>query len=202
MYYIYLLQNKINNKIYVGFTKNLKRRMYEHFWHAKKLTHSNKKWYIHNSINKYGKDNFSITEWEIFDNIEDALEAEQFWISFFRSWDRNFGYNLTRGGEGTPGVKLSKKHKEKISKSLIGNQRAKGAIHTQEWKDQMSTKHSGENNGKVKITKQDVLDIRQFHSKNIENNELDVFKYLSDKYGLSISGLEKIIYRKTWKHIQ
>jgi len=64
----------------------------------------------------------------------------------------------------------------------------------------MSVKHSGESNGRAKISKQNVLDIRSFHIENIDK-DIDVFKILSDKYGLSISGLEKIVYKKTWKNI-
>ena len=102
------------------------------------------------------------------------------------------------GGEGTFGRKHSKIEKEKISKKLLGNQNAKGTIHTENWKQDMSIKHAGEKNAKARLTAQEVLEIRKIHS---ENNIANIFKYLSDKYGLSVSGLEKIIYRKTWKHI-
>ena len=30
MYYVYLIKNRKENKIYVGYTENLKRRLYEH----------------------------------------------------------------------------------------------------------------------------------------------------------------------------
>jgi putative endonuclease len=30
MYYVYLIKNKKNNKTYIGYTENLKRRLYEH----------------------------------------------------------------------------------------------------------------------------------------------------------------------------
>jgi len=193
MFFIYLLQNKINNKIYVGLTKNLRNRIYQHRSRAK--THN---YYIYNAINKYGEENFQVIELESFVNFSDVVEAEKFWIQFFRSWDKNFGYNLTLGGEGTFGKKLSKQHKKKISKSLLGNNNAKGSIRSDNWKEDMSIKHAGEKNAKAKLTIQDVLDIRKFYA---ENNSPNIFKQLSNRYHLSISGLEKIIYRKTWKHI-
>jgi group I intron endonuclease len=203
MNYIYTLQNKINNKIYVGITNNMKQRWHAHLSCARhpEWTQSGRHHYIHNAINKYGEDNFTMLELETFEDEQEALDAEQFWIQFFRSWDKIHGYNLTMGGEGTWGRKHTPEHKKKISNSLLGNQNATGTIHTDDTKKKMSISHSGIKNVKAKMTEQIVKDIRNFHSENINNQELDVFKHLSDKYGLSISGLEKIIYRKTWKHI-
>lgn len=203
MFYIYILQNMINKKIYIGASNNPKKRFCKHFTIAKNTSLYKKKkqyYYIHNSINKYGKNNFAYYVIENFHTWKETVEAEQFWISFFRSWDNEYGYNLTKGGEGTYGKKLSKSHKEKISISLLGNKRAQGTKHDYNWKKEMSVKHTGERNGRARLCKQDILFIRKFHTDNIDSN-LDVFKHLSDKYGLSISGLEKIIYRKTWKHI-
>jgi group I intron endonuclease len=198
-YFIYIIQNKVNNKLYVGVTKNIQQRWYTHLSNAR-YPGSAKHQYIHSAINKYGSDNFTILEIDSFENQNDALQAEQFWIQFFRSWDKNYGYNLTLGGEGSWGRKLSKEHKEKISISLLGNKRSTGVKHTLETKQKMSTSHTGTKNHKAKLTEQDVCDIRLYHLNNIESN-IDVFNYLSIQYNLSISGLEKIIYRKTWKHV-
>jgi len=201
MKYIYILQNKINNKLYIGITQNLENRWYQHVYYSKHPEKTGHHHYIHNAINKYGSENFSMLELENFEKEQEALDAEQFWIQYFRSWDRNVGYNLTLGGEGTWGRKHKPEHKEKISKSLLGNKNAVGVIHTDEWKQEMSVRLTGAKNHKAKITEQNVIDIRQFHLENINDPELDVFKYLSKKYSLSISGLEKIIYRKNWKNI-
>lgn len=198
MQYIYVLRNQVNNKLYVGITNDLKQRWYSHLCNANHPEWKHKHHYIHNAINKYGENNFSMLEWESFEEEQEALEAEQFWIQFFRSWDKTYGYNLTLGGEGSWGHKHSEEHKKKISKSLLGNQNAIGTVHTELWKKDMGIKHAGEKNIRAKITTQDVLDIRKFHS---ETESKDVFIFLSQKYGLSISGIEKIVYRKTWKHI-
>jgi len=49
--------------------------------------------------------------------VEDNLidDAERFWIEYFRSWDRDFGYNLESGG--CSNKTLSFKTKFKISET-------------------------------------------------------------------------------------
>lgn len=199
---VYIIQNQINNKIYIGVTVNLQERWYQHTSIAAhpEWKKDNRYHYLHSAIHKYGKENFSKSILETFSNYGEALDAESFWIEFFRSWDRSIGYNLTRGGEGTIGRKLSIAHKNKISKSLLGNKRSLGFKHSIETKDKMSQSHIGDKNHKAKLTEQDVRDIRNHHSENV-NIVNDIFQSLSKRYGLSVSGLEKIIYRKTWKHV-
>lgn len=203
-YFIYIIQNKVNNKLYVGITKNIQQRWYTHLSNAR-YPGSAKHQYIHNAINKYGAEMFSIMEIDSFNDKHKALEAEKFWIEFLQTdinrFGKTYGYNLTAGGEGTWGRKLTSEHKSKISHSLMGNQNSLGIKHSDETKSKMSDVHKGTNNHKARLTEQDILDIRQFHLENINNQDLNIFQHLSEKYNLSISGLEKIIYRKTWKHI-
>lgn len=66
--YIYLITNKVNGKQYVGQTsRTIEKRIAEHFYVNDNLP-------IHNSIKKYGKDNFDVCELEkiseeLFDNL-------------------------------------------------------------------------------------------------------------------------------------
>lgn len=205
MKHIYAIQNQINSKLYIGITVDIQQRWYSHQSCAKHPEWKNKHYYIHSAINKYGADSFVIIKLESFDNAQEALDAEQFWIEFFRTdinrFGKEYGYNLTAGGEGAWGRKNTPEHNKKIGNSLLGNTNALGTIHTNETLNKMSISHQGAKNHKAQITEQNVRDIRQFHKENITNQNLDIFKYLSEKYHLSISGLEKIIYKKTWKHI-
>ncbi len=204
MYYIYLIQNLINLKIYIGFSKNPKFRWTQHISIAKRKTN---KYPLYNAIRKYGKKHFVMQTIESFNNIEEALEAEKFWIEYFKTnitkYGSEYGYNLTEGGEGTSGRTHSQKTKNKISKSLIGNKYNLGNKASSETRRKMSIIHIGEKNAKAKITTQDVIAIRNYH-KNNKNISKNIFKELIQMYhqhDLSVSGLEKIIYRKTWKHV-
>lgn len=95
-YIVYVHRNKINKKCYVGITsaKNPKRRWgYGHNY--KNNT------YFDNSIKKYKWDNFDHII--LMDNLslDDAIEMEKLYIAMLRSNDRDYGYNITSGGDCT-----------------------------------------------------------------------------------------------------
>jgi predicted GIY-YIG superfamily endonuclease len=72
---IYQLKSKTNGKIYIGSSRNIKGRIYEHLNQLKKLKHDNK--YLQNHINKYGIDDLEISVVE-YCSISKLLEREQF----------------------------------------------------------------------------------------------------------------------------
>lgn len=51
---VYKISNKINGKVYIGSSCNLKRRKYSHFSKLRKGLHNNR--YLQNSWNKYGEE--------------------------------------------------------------------------------------------------------------------------------------------------
>ena len=84
-----------NNKIYIGLSNNMYRRMLEH------NTDFRNNLPIEKAIQKYGK----ITEFEILELIPSEnrklmIEREKYWINFYNSTDRNIGYNISIGGDG------------------------------------------------------------------------------------------------------
>ena len=93
--FIYKLTNIINDKLYVGYTKNLKRRWSLHKSKAKE----NPKTLIGRAIHKYGSDNFTMSVLEECDETI-VSQRETFWISELRVTAPEIGYNITKGGEG------------------------------------------------------------------------------------------------------
>lgn len=87
---IYKITNNKNNKVYIGITtRTLEVRWKEH------LRQTSQK--IDIAIREIGKENFNIEEIERC-SIDKLDEREQFWISYYNSFDK--GYNLTYGGRG------------------------------------------------------------------------------------------------------
>jgi group I intron endonuclease len=90
---IYMATNKLNNKIYIGQTRQpLPVRMQKHF-------DKDDGSYFHNAIQKYGKSAF---RWEIIklaDNQIELSKLEQECIEKYNSMNKLIGYNLTSGGE-------------------------------------------------------------------------------------------------------
>lgn len=97
MGYIYKIQNKTNNKIYIGKTVNtIHERWLEHIDEAKRGDNS----LLHKAIRKYGKDNFHIDQVEEC-SVDELNKKEQYYITLFHSFMNEGGYNMTYGGEGT-----------------------------------------------------------------------------------------------------
>lgn len=102
-YKIYAHINKINGKIYIGQTKqSLKER-----WGSDGRRYKGQVFY--NAIQKYGWNNFEHIL--ILDNLtqEQANHYEKIFIKKYNTTNRNFGYNITDGGNSNT---LNDKQKE------------------------------------------------------------------------------------------
>lgn len=85
----------MNGKVYIGQSVDPKKRFRSH-------VRGQKDWssLIHSAIVKYGEDNF---RFEVIEHgVEDYNEREKYWIAYYRSNEREYGYNLTPGGEDAP----------------------------------------------------------------------------------------------------
>lgn len=172
-YFIYALQNKLDNKLYVGYTSNLKRRRREHFKFGYKPM-LNK--HLYNAMKKYGIDNFVFTVLEEFEDSLDAFAAETFWIEYFRSWDHDFGYNDSRGGESG----------------------SKGRKHSSETKKRYSEERKGSLNKFASLNEEIVLSIRQNYSTT--DDPLFVAK-TAEQYRVSWGCIYHVLQGRSWKHI-
>lgn len=110
-YTIYRHINKINGKSYIGITK----RAVESRWALGKGYRKKNQPAFYNAIKKYGWDNFTheILETDIH-SLEKANEREQYWIAYYHTWIYDpecNGYNITQGGDGTPGHTLKEESK-------------------------------------------------------------------------------------------
>ncbi|QOR57172.1 hypothetical protein [uncultured phage cr4_1] len=110
---IYKLTNLVNQKVYIGQTKNsLRKRIISHLTQARTNTKS-KKHHLLFAILKYGYDNFDVTILEVC--LQNQLnDREIFWISYYNSTNPDKGYNCTKGGDGNSvarEVKISTRNK-------------------------------------------------------------------------------------------
>lgn len=103
--YIHIVPDSVNgcghDKYYVGVTcQDVKKR-----WGNSSGILYRKCRLFYDAIQKYGWDNI---EHEIIAsnlNEDEAYKFEKLLISKLKTYDENFGYNLTRGGKGAPSVK-------------------------------------------------------------------------------------------------
>lgn len=88
---IYKITNLINNKCYIGQSRNIESRIKKHFSNLEKNIHHSQ--HLQEDFNKYGKENFSIEILETINDLYLLLIVEDFYIKKFHAY--GCGYNMT-----------------------------------------------------------------------------------------------------------
>ena len=118
---VYCIKNKINDKEYIGLTKRpLESRWKQHVYESNKVNSWEWNTPLGNAIKKYGKDNFEIYVLNNYNSVEEMKLGEIEMIEERKSLSVFGGYNLSKGGDGRLGVKLSDETKRKIGLGQIG----------------------------------------------------------------------------------
>lgn len=115
---VYIIQNKINNKVYIGASKDTYNRLCDHKVRLRNNSHHNI--HLQSAFNKYGEENF------IFDVLEDCDEQyiysqENYWCNMLNTHDRKYGYNID---PTTPEGKCAVSEETKIRMSVSAPKRA------------------------------------------------------------------------------
>lgn len=110
---IYIITNKLNNKVYVGQSNNPTERWKKHKWCAVKAEDKGKS-AIHDALREVGIENFEFT---ILGWYEDYNQKEKDYIQQYNSLIPN-GYNIMEGGEEPPHKYGEEHHNSKYSNDL------------------------------------------------------------------------------------
>lgn len=136
--YIYITENRINGKRYIGQKKSNK------FLGTKYLGSGS---LLHKAIIKYGKDNFTVSMLCECNSKEELDLKEIYYIKLYNAQNDDSFYNLAPGGESGVGGPKFKGHKhtlesrKKISESLLGeNNPFYGQHHTKETREHLKEK--------------------------------------------------------------
>ena len=118
MKYIYIIKNKINDKVYIGQTKkSIEKRWNEHLKNTKTRNQL-----IYLAMNKYGIENFYI---ELLEEVPENVsldEREIYYIKQYNSISPN-GYNMIKGGSNfkDDNPMYHKEIAKKVSEKFIGD---------------------------------------------------------------------------------
>ena len=93
---IYCIRNIVNNKVYIGKSKNIYTRMMQHVYNLQVKSKDENRHLIH-AWHKYGKENFEYFVLEYLP-VDDQLVADRelYWMEQYNSTNRKFGYNLRK----------------------------------------------------------------------------------------------------------
>lgn len=181
MYIIYRVTNKINNKIYVGFTeKSLsdRKKCHKHSALKKGLELP-----FYRAIRKHGFENF---EWTVLEKGEGTrefgLERERHFIESYNSTDTKLGYNATSGGDGLSSrdFKIIQKIKESTIKyfesedfSRVKHSRARGGKAIEVYKAVCIRKGCGRPNPRPSVYEKGEL-VEKFETQRDACDKLDL----------------------------
>lgn len=121
---VYKITNTINNKIYIGKTKEyykdkyfgIEGRLNNHLTCAFTKSKYNDCPRLYNAIRKYGKEKFKIELLE--ETIEENINSREiYYIKTLNSTDDSVGYNIALGGGGRSVVDVNDDIRHKISKA-------------------------------------------------------------------------------------
>lgn len=145
MYYglVYLVENKINGKKYIGqTTKNLHQRRIRHIYEAKaNLTTMP----FHEALIKYGEENFV---WAVLEKCYTKCEMDEMEFHYIQQYNTygKDGYNATMGGDGAVGVRFTEDRRKKARLSIYNS-----PIYGKKGKDHpfYGQRHSAESRKKI-----------------------------------------------------
>jgi group I intron endonuclease len=223
---IYKIVNIINGKLYIGLSVDIKHRWDNHRSELANNTHKNP--HLQSSYNYYGLSSF---EFSIVEECEPEVldEKEGFWISFYKSSNREFGYNLHSWGDAkriTPEetkirISIANKGKKRSEKHIAA---LKLRVLSEENKRQISETKKGNspawNEGKTGHLSESVKEkMRLSHDKNGEksgtakltNEKVLIIAqmikdgfgvtYISKEFGVSKGAISDIKSGRGWSHI-
>lgn len=205
MGFIYKITSPLG-RVYVGKTKDLKRRIGDYRWRNKKH-----KSFVCSSINKYGWD---AHKFEVIEECSDDVlsEREIFWIKELNTYyvdNPEFGMNLTTGGE--KGARnwmhdIERRKRQSIKFSGEGGT-FYGKKHTQETKEILSKKASernklnghkvpewGAEKGRVKIRRAVV----QYNSMGVFVKEFISITEAANHNSLNIGSVKDSVLYGSW----
>jgi group I intron endonuclease len=120
---IYSITNKLNDKIYVGSSVDIKNRWRQHKHSLRKGSHPNK--HLQSSWDKYGEASF---EFSVLEECTDLDKSELKWIDFYNANNREKGYNKRLDGSTNRGIKRTPEQIEAMRQRALGVKQSKETI--------------------------------------------------------------------------
>ena len=188
MYTVYLRENTVNGKQYVGQTEDFKVRNYQ--WNSLKETYANL--FLTEERNQYGLDSFTTQVLAEVETQEEAWELEEYYIKELNTKYPN-GYNKSKGGkcagDALKGIPKTEEHKRKLSEVN------KGIPKSEETKRKMGEAHS---KPVLQLNKNTLEIIKQWSSTNEVQRQLG---YSQANISACCMGKRKSAYGFKWSYI-
>lgn len=177
---IYKITNTINDKVYIGQTKNTFDRRYRagKWW---KYTTSR---HLISAINLYGHEVFEVDkELDIATTKEELDLKEKLWIEYYQSNNRLYGYNIEDGGTNCKINDEAKAFRIKLNQRLVNKR--KGIPRTQE--EKQAIKDTWNKKFLEKYTQKEADMLQELFNKGFSKSKIE------REYEISIYMINKMI---------
>ena len=115
---IYKITIVPTEKCYIGQSVDVYRRYKEHIYSMKKQRGRDDNLPIHRAMRKYGLENVYL---EILERCskEELNGREKYWISYYHSDIKRYGYNLSSGGQNSFGLRGERHSQAKLTQTQV-----------------------------------------------------------------------------------
>lgn len=107
---VYAIKNRLNGKVYVG-SASLKFTIRTEYHRSRLRKGIHENIYLQRAWNKYGAKSFVFVILEKC-SPNDCLKREQYWMDFYRSYERSNGYNICPTAGSMRGTKWTEERKQ------------------------------------------------------------------------------------------
>lgn len=186
---IYIIVNKINSKVYIGYSDNISRRIRGHKSKLRKGIHHNI--HLQNAVNQYNIENFEFGVLEEYpENLLCAME--HYWCNMLSSHNPKYGYNIAP----THPEKENQGCSESTRKLM--SEKKRGLKYSEEHKSLIATKLREHRrlNGKTKLDVEQVKEI-----KILLKNPYKRVKNIANIFNVKPETISSIKNGKNWKDI-
>lgn len=200
---IYTITNLLDNKIYVGYATNFRKRKGDHISNLRKNKHKNI--HLQRAFNRDGENNFKVELLEEY-SIDVLPSLENYWCNLLDSHNPNFGYNILPTSEFGL-ITHSKETREKLSKSKLGYKCSeehckniglakKGIPLSEEHKEKLRIKtYEANKKGIKKLNEEKVKEIVFLINQGIKTS------IIAKQFNVDRHIISKIKYGKMWNFI-
>lgn len=198
---IYQIRNSVNNKVYIGSSKDLYKRYSEHHSSLRQNKHKNTK--LQNAYNKYGENVWYFEILEYITNEDMLLSREQHYIDAFNSVQS--GYNIAPIAGNTLHVYPSEETRKKMSIAQKGKVVStetrkklsalnKGRVRTPETKAKISKSNKGQNMGASNVNATAIICLETLEIYPAINKLCRKFGYNRNTISKCCSGKRNTVY--------
>lgn len=164
---IYIITNILRNKVYIGRSKNWKKRLNQHKLDLIKQRHPND--HLQNSFNVDALENFTFELLEEYP-VEFLPSMENWWCNMLNAHNREYGYNIEPTSPYGM-IRLSQETKNKLSAKLKGRTGTWiGRTHSEETKAKISKAKTGKKVSEEVKEKQRIVKLGKKYTEEARKN--------------------------------